>query len=134
MRGHHARAEALFDYFRREDEVPENHLLGCQVAHTGCGRTRRRLLSSRLGGDDSAFPWQFEATECLTRGFSRRLLSFELMSTRVKEWNFTILAAPIDTFRRRARIMAIAFEADPGRKFLLQCLCWAGHGMSLLLL
>jgi hypothetical protein len=27
MMGHHSRAESLFDYFRLEDQVPENHLL-----------------------------------------------------------------------------------------------------------
>jgi hypothetical protein len=27
MRGHHARSEALFYYFRLEDQVPESHLL-----------------------------------------------------------------------------------------------------------
>ena len=27
MMGHHARSEALFCYFRLEDQVPENHLL-----------------------------------------------------------------------------------------------------------
>ena len=27
MMGHHARSEALFYYFRLEDQVPENHLL-----------------------------------------------------------------------------------------------------------
>jgi hypothetical protein len=27
MMGHHARSEALFYYFRLEDEVPESHLL-----------------------------------------------------------------------------------------------------------
>ena len=27
MMGHHTRSEALFYYFRLEDQVPENHLL-----------------------------------------------------------------------------------------------------------
>ena len=27
MMGHHTRGEALFYYFRLEDQVPENHLL-----------------------------------------------------------------------------------------------------------
>ena len=27
MMGHHSRSEALFYYFRVEDQVPENHLL-----------------------------------------------------------------------------------------------------------
>ena len=27
MMGHHSRSEALFYYFRLEDQVPENHLL-----------------------------------------------------------------------------------------------------------
>jgi transposase len=27
MMGHHARSEALFYYFRLEDQIPENHLL-----------------------------------------------------------------------------------------------------------
>jgi hypothetical protein len=28
MMGQHSRSEALFYYFRLEDQVPENHLLG----------------------------------------------------------------------------------------------------------
>ena len=33
MMGHHARSEALFYYFRQEDEVPENHLLRLMDKH-----------------------------------------------------------------------------------------------------
>ena len=34
MMGHHARSEALFYYFRLEDQVPENHLLRLIDKHT----------------------------------------------------------------------------------------------------
>jgi hypothetical protein len=32
MMGHHDRSEALFYYFRLEDQVPENHLLRLAAA------------------------------------------------------------------------------------------------------
>ncbi len=35
MMGQHARAEALFYYFRREDQVPEDHLLRLMSAIPG---------------------------------------------------------------------------------------------------
>jgi hypothetical protein len=31
MMGHHARSEALFYYFRLEDQVPENHLISSKA-------------------------------------------------------------------------------------------------------
>jgi len=49
------------------------------------------------------------------------------MPTGVKKRSFTMLAAPIHTFRSRTGIMAVACEANPGRKFLLQYLYWAVH-------
>jgi hypothetical protein len=41
MMGQHDRSEALFYYFRLEDQVPENHLLRLiEKAHQLCFRTR----------------------------------------------------------------------------------------------
>ena len=39
MMGHHDRSEALFYYFRLEDQVPENHLL--RLIETGSRHNKR---------------------------------------------------------------------------------------------
>jgi len=46
MMGHHARSEALFYYFRLEDQVPENHLLRLIDKHISFDFVRERLRDS----------------------------------------------------------------------------------------
>lgn len=46
MMGHHARSEALFYYFRLEDQVPERHLLRLIEKHINFGFVRERLKDS----------------------------------------------------------------------------------------
>ena len=46
MMGHHARSEALFYYFRLEDQVPENHLLRLIDKHVSFSFVRERLKAS----------------------------------------------------------------------------------------
>src|SRR6266849_11142051 len=46
MMGQHARSEALFYYFRLEDQVPENHLLRLIEKHISFGFVRERLKNS----------------------------------------------------------------------------------------
>src|SRR5215468_2095524 len=46
MMGHHARAEALFYYFRLEDQVPENHLLRLIDKHISFDFVRQQLKES----------------------------------------------------------------------------------------
>ncbi len=46
MRGQHTRAEALFYYFRLEDQVPENHLLRLIEKHISLAFVRARLKAS----------------------------------------------------------------------------------------
>ena len=46
MMGHHSRGEALFYYFRLEDQVPENHLLRLIDKHLDFGLVRERLKDS----------------------------------------------------------------------------------------
>ena len=46
MMGHHARSEALFYYFRLEDQVPENHLLRLIEKHISFGFVPERLKDS----------------------------------------------------------------------------------------
>jgi transposase len=46
MMGQHARSEAFFYYFRREDQVPENHLLRLIEKHISFGFVRERLKDS----------------------------------------------------------------------------------------
>ena len=46
MMGHHARSEALFYYFRLEDQVPENHLLRLIDKHISFEFVRQRLKDS----------------------------------------------------------------------------------------
>src|SRR5713101_40595 len=46
MMGHHARSEALFYYFRLEDQVPENHLLRLIDKHVSFEFVRERLKES----------------------------------------------------------------------------------------
>jgi transposase len=46
MMGHHARAEALFYYFRLEDQVPENHLLRLIDKHISFEFVREQLKDS----------------------------------------------------------------------------------------
>jgi len=43
MMGQHARSEALFYYFRLEDQVPENHLLRLIEKHISFAFVRERL-------------------------------------------------------------------------------------------
>jgi len=45
MMGHHARSEALFYYFRLEDQIPENHLLRLIDKHISFEFVRQRLKS-----------------------------------------------------------------------------------------
>src|SRR5246127_454454 len=46
MMGHHARSEALFYYFRLEDQVPENHLLRLIDKHVSFQFVRQQLKES----------------------------------------------------------------------------------------
>jgi transposase len=46
MMGHHARSEALFYYFRLEDQVPENHLLRLIDRHVSFDFVRAKLKDS----------------------------------------------------------------------------------------
>src|SRR5712692_392019 len=46
MMGQHARSEALFYYFRLEDQVPENHLLRLIEKHISLAFVRERLKDS----------------------------------------------------------------------------------------
>jgi transposase len=46
MMGHHARSEALFYYFRLEDQVPANHLLRLIDKHIGFEFVREQLKGS----------------------------------------------------------------------------------------
>jgi transposase len=46
MMGQHARSEALFYYFRLEDQVPENHLLRLIEKHISLAFVRERLKES----------------------------------------------------------------------------------------
>src|SRR6201997_1776086 len=46
MMGHHARSEALFYYFRLEDQVPENHLLRLIDKHVSFEFVRQQLKES----------------------------------------------------------------------------------------
>src|SRR5215472_5973768 len=46
MMGHHAPSEALFYYFRLEDQVPENHLLRLIDKHISFDFVRERLKDS----------------------------------------------------------------------------------------
>ena len=43
MMGHHARSEALFYYFRLEDQVPETHLLRLIEKHISFAFVRQQL-------------------------------------------------------------------------------------------
>jgi transposase len=46
MMGHHARSEALFYYFRLEDQIPENHLLRLIDKHISFDFVREQLKAS----------------------------------------------------------------------------------------
>ena len=46
MMGHHSRGEALFYYFRLEDQVPENHLLRLIDKHISFEFVREQLKDS----------------------------------------------------------------------------------------
>jgi transposase len=46
MMGQHDRSEALFYYFRLEDQVPENHLLRLIEKHISLAFVRERLKES----------------------------------------------------------------------------------------
>jgi Transposase domain (DUF772) len=46
MMGHHDRSEALFYYFRLEDQVPENHLLRLIDKHISFAFVRKKLKES----------------------------------------------------------------------------------------
>jgi len=46
MMGQHDRSEALFYYFRLDDQVPENHLLRLIEKHIGFEFARERLKDS----------------------------------------------------------------------------------------
>ncbi len=46
MMGHHSRSEALFYYFRVEDQVPENHLLRLIDKHISFEFVREQLKDS----------------------------------------------------------------------------------------
>jgi transposase len=49
MMGQHSRSEALFYYFRLEDQVPENRLLRLIEKHIGFSFGRERLKASHSG-------------------------------------------------------------------------------------
>ena len=46
MMGQHSRSEALFYYFRLEDQVPENHLLRLIDKHVSFSFVREQLKGS----------------------------------------------------------------------------------------
>src|SRR4029078_2351234 len=46
MMGHHSRTEALFYYFRLEDQVPENHLLRLIDEHVSFEFVREQLKAT----------------------------------------------------------------------------------------
>lgn len=46
MMGQHTRSEALFYYFRLEDQVPENHLLRLIEKHISFAFVREKLKKS----------------------------------------------------------------------------------------
>jgi transposase len=46
MMGQHSRSEALFYYFRLEDQVPENHLLRLIEKHISFAFVREKLKDS----------------------------------------------------------------------------------------
>jgi len=46
MMGQHSRSEALFYYFRLEDQVPENHLLRLIDKHVSFSFVRKQLKDS----------------------------------------------------------------------------------------
>ncbi|HXW91157.1 MAG TPA: hypothetical protein VEK33_11475 [Terriglobales bacterium] len=46
MMGQHARSEALFYYFRLEDQIPENHLLRLIDKHVNFEFVRQQLKDS----------------------------------------------------------------------------------------
>ena len=52
MMGHQARSEALFYYFRLEDQIPENHLLQLIDKHVSFEFVRQQLkaATARPGG------------------------------------------------------------------------------------
>src|SRR5580765_4205653 len=50
MMGHHSREEALFYYFRLEDQVPENHLLRLIDRHVNFEFIRSKLKDSYSDG------------------------------------------------------------------------------------
>ena len=50
MMGEHDRSEALFYYFRLEDQVPENHLLRLIDKHVSFAFVRERLKNSYSSG------------------------------------------------------------------------------------
>ena len=49
MMGQHSRSEALFYYFRLEDQVPENHLLRLIEKHIDLAFVREKLKGSYSG-------------------------------------------------------------------------------------
>jgi transposase len=51
MMGQHARSEALFYYFRIEDQVPENHLLRLIDRHISFDFVREKLKDSYIRAD-----------------------------------------------------------------------------------
>jgi len=50
MMGHHSRSEALFYYFRLEDQVPEDHLLRLIDRHVSFDFVRAKLKDSYSDG------------------------------------------------------------------------------------
>ena len=48
MMGQHDRSEALFYYFRLEDQVPENHLLRLIEKHVSVAFVRERLKEKQI--------------------------------------------------------------------------------------
>ena len=57
----HARSEALFYYFRLEDQVPENHWLRLAEKHVSLGFVREPLQDSVISSTSSA---QRRASNC----------------------------------------------------------------------
>jgi transposase len=56
MMGQHDRSEALFYYFRLEDQVPENHLLRLIEKHFSFEFVREQLRDSYRAGDPRLIP------------------------------------------------------------------------------
>ena len=90
MRGHHSRGEALFYYFRLEDQVPENHLLRLIDRHVDLDVIRAKLKNSYSDtGSPSIDPellLRMLLVGCLCGVTSERKLVEELRMHLARRW------------------------------------------------